>query len=167
MKAPDPILRTRDPELQDWVDRVNLILNAGKYEFFVTNTVPTEQANVGEQKVYQSDDGTLRRFYVFINGIWCSINFSSSGDVSTGAFGDRILDDDKNTGIFTQFTTNEDRLRHYSAGVYVMAVDTYGIQIASDYKMVFDGLGGDTYWTYSSASSYLQCYINGTLRMEM
>lgn len=167
MKAPDPLLRTRDPELQDWVDRVNLILNSGKYEFFVTNTIPTERANQGEQKVYTSDDGTLRRFYVYIQGVWCLINFDSSGNVTTSGFSDHIIDSDGNTLVHTQYTSNEDRIRVYAQGVYVVAIDTYAIQIAPSYKMVFDGLGGDTYWTYSSASTYLQAYVNGNLRMEM
>ena len=148
---------------------MNLILNAGKYEFPITSSVPTQQSNSGEQFVYTATSGTAtdRRFYVYIEGVWCAINFSSSGAVSAGGFGDRIVDDDGNTGIFTQFTANEDRLRHYSAGTYIAAMDTYGIQIAPDYKMVFNGLGGTTYWTYSTASTYLQAYINGTLRMEM
>lgn len=169
MKSPDPLLRVKDAELSEWVDRINLILNSGKYETRVLNTEATEAtlANEGESYIYASDDGTIRKLKFYINGVWATINFTSSGAVSAGGFGDRILDDDGNTGIFTQFTSNEDRLRHYSNGSYVMAVDTYGIQVAPTYKVVFDGLGGDTYWTYSSASSYMQCYLNGTLRMEM
>ena len=169
MKAPDPLLKVRDVELWDWIDRVNLILNTGKYEFAVYDTVPDTGAiaNEGEQLVYASPDGAIRRFYVFIDGIWCLINFTTSGEVSTGAFGDRIIDNDANTGIFTQFTTNEDVLRHYSNGSYIVAMDTYGIQIAAGYKYVYDGLAGDTYCTYSTASVYLQFYLNGTLRMEM
>jgi hypothetical protein len=168
IKTPDPLLRIRDPELQDWIDYTNLVINSGKYEFPITTSVPTQQANSGEQFVYTASDGTSdRRFYVYIAGQWCRIDFNTDGSVNAGGFGDRILDDDANTGIFTQFVANEERLRHYSNGVYVVAIDTYGLQMANEYKLVFDGLGGDTYWTYSTASTYLQAYVNGTLRMEI
>ena len=168
MKAPDPLLRTKDPELWDWIDRVNLILNSGKYEFFITNVIPTERANNGEQKIYASDDSSIRRFYVYIQGVWCLINFDTGGNVTTGGFGDHIIDANGDTLVHTDYNhVNEDIVRTYSRGVYVMAVDTYGLQIAPAYKVVFDGLAGDTYWTYSSASTYMQCYLNGTLRMEM
>ena len=168
MKANDPLIRIKDPELLDWVDRISLILNSGKYEFPITTTVPTQQANNGEQFVYTASTGsTDRRFYVYIGGQWNRIDFKGDGTVDAGGFGDRILDTDQNTGIFTQFVANEERLRHYANGTYIVAMDTYGVQLAADYKLVFDGLGGDTYVTYSTASTYLQAYVNGTLRMEM
>lgn len=175
MKAPDPILKVKDFELWDWVEYVNIILNSGKYEFPLTTTVPTLRANTGEQYVFTSGVGTgqFRRFYVYIDNIWCFIGFDSAGNVIGGSGGtgasDHIIDPDGNTLVHTNFTGGgaEDRVRFYSAGAYVVAVDTYGLQIAPEYKMVFDGLGGDTYWTYSTASTYMQCYLNGTLRMEM
>ena len=167
MKLPDPLLRTRDPELQDWVDRTNLVLNSGKYEFFVTNVIPTERANQGEQKVYTSDDGTLRRFYVYIQGVWCLINFDSSGNVTSTGFGDHIINKSGNTLVHTEYTNAEDYVRIYTHGVYVVRVDTYGISVAPTYKIAFNGIDGNTYWTYSSASAYMQCYVSGNIRMEM
>jgi len=167
MKSPDPLLRIRDAELQDWVDAVNFILNAGKYEFAITTSVPTHRANSGEQFVYTASDGTTdRRFYVYIGNQWCRIDFDADGNAGSG-FTDHIIDSDGDTLVHTQFVQGENLIRTYSKGVYVTAVDTYGFQIAPMYKMVFDGLGGTTYWTYSSASSYMQCYLNGSLRMEM
>ncbi len=167
-KLPDPLLKIKDPELWDWIDANNYIINGGHYQFPLVTTIPSGRSNDGEQRIYATGD--VRAFYVYINGVWCVINFDSTGAI-TGAggsgFGDHIIDNDGNTLVHTQFVSNEDRIRTYTAGVYVMAVDTYGLQIAPAYKMVFDGLGGDTYWTYSSASSYMQCYLNGTLRMEM
>ena len=174
MKIPDPLLRVKDHELWDWIDYVGIVINGGKYEFPLTTTIPTQVANSGEQFVFTAGTGTaaFRRFYVFINNVWCFIGFNSAGGVtggSGGGGGDHIIDPDGNTLVHTNFTGGgaEDRIRTYCAGVYVMAIDTYGVQIAPEYKMVFDGLGGDTYWTYSSASTYMQCYLNGTLRMEM
>ena len=166
-KLPDPILKFRDPELIDWIDATNFVINTGRYQFPVVNQVPTEQSNSGEQRVYASDDGTLRRFYVYIGGQWNQINFDGFGNVTTSGFSDHIIDASGDTLVHTEFTANEDRIRHYSKGVYVVAIDTYALQIASGYKMVFNGLGGTTYWTYSSASTYMQCYVNGSLRMEM
>jgi len=168
LKVQEPLLKVRDPELWEFVDRVSLILNAGKYEFPITSSVPTQRANAGEQFVYANLQNTDRRFYVYIQGVWCRIDFNSDGTISAGTgIPDRILDSDQNTGIFTQFVSGEERLRHYSNGVYVVAIDTYGLQMAPAYKAVFDGLAGTTYWTYSSASSYMQFYENGNLRMEM
>ena len=46
-------------------------------------------------------------------------------------------------------------------------MDTYGLQVSAGYKIVLDGLAGNTYWTYSSASVYMQGYVDGTLRIEM
>ena len=146
-----------------------MVINAGKYQTPVYNTESNEAAlaNEGESYIYASDDNATRKLKFYINGVWATINFTSSGQVTTGGFGDHIVDADGNTLVHTEFTTDENRIRTYCNGVYVVAVDTYGMQVASDYKVVFDGLGGDTYWTYSSGSTYMQAYINGTLRMEM
>ena len=167
-KLPDPILKVRDPELWDWIDATNFVINAGHYQFPLVTTIPDYRSNDGEQRVYISEDGALRRFYVYIQGVWNAINFDSSGQIITSGFGDHIIDADGDTLVHTDFNhVDEDIIRTYSKAVYVMAVDTYGLQIAPAYKVVFDGLAGDTYWTYSSASTYMQCYLNGTLRMEM
>ena len=166
-KIPDPILRVRDPELWDWVDATNFVINAGHYEFPITNTIPTYQSNNGEQRVYASDDGTLRRFYVYINGQWNNISFDGSGNILTTGFGDHIINKSGNTLVHTEYTNAENQVRFYSNGVYVVNVDTYGISMPSAYKVAFNGLDGNTYWTYSSASTYMQCYVNGNLRMEM
>lgn len=166
-KAPYPLLRTRDPELQDWVDSVNFIINAGHYQFPIVTTIPDYRSNDGEQRVYTSADGSVRTFYVYIGSVWNAINFNSSGGVVSSGFGDHIINQSGNTLVHTEFTNAENLIRIYSNGFYVVNINTYGLQVAADYKVVFDGLGGDTYWTYSSASTYMQCYLNGTLRMEM
>lgn len=172
MKLPDPLLKTKDPELSDWIDRANLLINSGKYEFPIYDGEPSAgQANEGESLVtnYTDTSGNIvRNLEVYISGVWCTIAFDSTGSVSAGGFTDRIIDADNNTGIFTQFNNvNENILRHYSNGVYVVAIDTYGIQVASEYKISFNGSLGNTYWTYSTASSYMQCFVNGSVRMEM
>ena len=174
-RIPDPVLRIRDFELWDWIDSVQYIINGGHYSFPLVTTVPDYRSNDGEQRIYSVTTGTTtdRRFYIYINGIWCVINFDSGGNIIGGSGGtgasDHIIDPDGNTLVHTNFTGGgaEDRIRMYAASTYVVAVDTYGLQIAPEYKMVFDGLGGDTYWTYSTASTYMQCYLNGSLRMEM
>ena len=173
-KVPDPLIKIKDFELWEWIDGVNYVLNGGHYSFPLVTTVPDYQSNEGEQRIYSVTTGTTteRRFYIYIGGRWVVINFDSAGNVvsgSGGGGGDHIIDADGNTLVHTDFIGggSEDRIRFYSAGVYVAAVDTYGLQVASEYKVVFDGLGGDSYWTYSTASTYMQCSLNGTLRMEM
>lgn len=166
-KAPYPLLRTRDPELQDWVDSLNFIVNAGHYQFGVTNTIPDYRSNTGESRVYISSDGLTRALYVYIDTGWVSIPFDANGNVVSSGFGDHIINKSGNTLVHTEYTNAEDQVRFYTHGAYVVNINTYGLQVAPEYKVVFDGLGGDTYWTYSSASTYMQCYLNGTLRMEM
>ena len=158
MKIPDTTIRVRDRELVDFLDTAQTILNRGLYEFRTFDAVPDWPANEGESGIFTS--GTALALAVHINSNWSLIGFNSLGTLV-------LFDADGDTGITPEFTPDEDVLRFYSFGTYVVAMDTYGIQISSGYKMVFDGLAGDTYWTYSSASTYLQAYVNGTLRMEM
>lgn len=121
--------------------------------------------NEGESFILATGD--TRSLDVLINGVLCTINFTSSGAVSAGGLGDRIVDADGNTAVITEFTSNEDVVRFYSNGAYVMAVSTYGLQVASGYKIAFNGLGGNSYVTYNSSNQYVQTYINGALRMEI
>lgn len=166
MKLPDPILRSRDSELSDWIDYCNLVINTGKYEFPIYSEEPgSTKANEGESLIVSNGD--TRKLEVYINGVWCTINFDGSGAVNAGGFGDRILDSDGNTGIFSEFATDENVLRFYSNGVYEMAMSTAGLQVASGFPFVMDGLGGDTKMVYNSTTSYLEFHLNGTKRMEM
>lgn len=166
MKLPDPILKTRDPELLDWIDATNLLINSGKYEFPIQSDEPgTTKANEGESIVVAT--GETRKLEVYINGLWCTINFTTGGAVSAGGLSDRIVDADGNTAVITEFSSNEDVVRFYANGAYVMAVSTYGLQIASGYKIAFNGLAGNSYVTYNSSNQYVQTYINGALRMEI
>ncbi len=158
MIVPDTVIKIKDLELVEFMDYVQTILNRGLYEFRTFDATPDWTANEGENGILVTGD-TLG-LYVHINSTWTLIAFNSIGTLT-------LFDADGDPGITPEFTADEDVLRFYSAGTYVVAIDTYGIQVNPAYKMVFDGLGGDTYWTYSSASTYLQCHVNGTLRMEM
>jgi len=142
----------------DFIDYTQTLLNRGLYEFRTFAAVPDWAANQGENGVLVS--GSTLALYVHMNSVWTAIGFNLLGTLT-------LFDADGDTGITPEATADEDILRFYSAGTYCAALDTYGLQFSAGYKVVFDGLAGTTYWTYSSASAYLQCYISGTLRMEM
>lgn len=166
MKPPDPLLKVKDTELWDWVDSINLILSTGKYEFPIYSEQPGDTlANEGESLIVST--GTTRELQVYINGVWATIAFDSAGAVSSGGLSDRITDADANTGVFTEFTADENVIRFYSNGIYEVAISTAGLTLASGYPIVFDGLGGNTTLSYDSATQYLQFYLDGVLRMEL
>ena len=158
MKIPDTTIRIRDLELQEYLDYNQTVINRGLYEFRTFDAVPDWTANEGENGILAS--GSTLAMYVHINSTWTKLNFNSLGTFV-------IFDADGDTGITPEFTTDEDVLRFYSFGTYVVAMDTYGLQVSAGYKIVLDGLAGNTYWTYSSASVYMQGYVDGTLRIEM
>jgi len=158
MKVPDTVVKIRDLELIEFMDYTQTIINRGLYEFRVFDTAPDWLANDGEQGVLSS--GSTLALYVHINGVWAAIGFNSFGTMA-------LWDADGDTGITPEFSADEDVLRFYSFGTYVVAMDTYGIQVSPEYKMVFNGLAGNVYWTYSSASAYLQGYVDGAIRIEM
>lgn len=161
MKVFDVVLRTKDPELQDFVDNVQILLNSGRYEFRVINEVPTWSANEGESVFYSS--GTDRRLYCYINGQWCYVGYSSGGS----AYGSYIINAEGDTAVFTEYTAAEKILRFYANNVYVMRITSTSVDVASGIPVVFDGTTESTYWKYNATSHYLEGYVEGILRMEL
>ena len=159
-------MKVRDVELWNWIDTANLVMNSGRYEFPIYSaTLATYQINDGESFIVST--GTVRQLTVRINSVLCSINFNSSGKVSGTGLGDRITDTDGNTGVFTEFTSDENIIRFYSNGVYVAALNTAGLSVAAGFPIVMEGLGGDTYRVYNATTQYIQWFLNGAIRMEI
>lgn len=88
MKLPDAVIHTRDPELQEWMDYVSLILNNGRYQLRVVDEVPTHTTHEGEFLLYASGD--TRELYAYVNSQWVKISWATTGGISeiTGVFGD-------------------------------------------------------------------------------
>ena len=158
MKLPDSVIKTRDFALIEHMEDVQAILNNGLYEMRIFGSIPSWAANDGENGIYVS--GSIRQMYFHLNGVWCSLGFSSSGSL-------QLFDSDVNTGITPEFTTNEDVIRFYTAGAYNFSMGTYGMTIASGLPLYLDGVGGDTYWVYDTSTSYLTGYSDGTKRIEL
>ena len=158
MMVPDVVLKIKDLQLTDHVDSVQAILNNGLYQTRVLTVVPTWSANEGESAI--SAIGTARDLYYHINSVWTRITFNSLGSMV-------LFDSDNDTGITPEFSSDEDVLRFYTAGIFNFAMGTYGFALASNLPVMFDGTVGDYNWVYDSATGYMQAYTNGNLRMEM
>lgn len=170
MKIPEALIKVKDGELVEWVDLVTFLLNAGKYSTPIYEGEPDSRSiNEGESFIIAT--GETRKLEVMINGVLCSINFTPTGSVSTANFGnslgDRILDSDANTAVITEFTANEDMIRMYVAGQFVVAVNTLGMAVSSGYPIRMNGIEGNTYLVNNTSAVYLQHYVDGVLRMEM
>lgn len=158
MKVPDSVIKIKDIELVEFMDYVQAILNNGLYEMRIFGTIPDWTANDGENGIYVS--GSIRQMYFYLNGVWCSLGFSSSGSL-------QLFDADLNTGITPEFTVNEDVIRFYTAGYYNFSMSTAGFAVAAGLPVFFDGVGGDSYWVYDTVTNYLTGYADGVKRLEL
>ena len=158
MKVPDAFLRTKDLALREVIDAVTAILNLGLYQMRVVDSVPTWAANQGETAIYYTGD--TRALYFQVNSQWCSIGFNTLGTMI-------LSDADQDTFITPEATADEDILRYYVGGIYKFAMGSVGFAMAAGTPVVFDGIDGNTTWSYNSATAYLQAHVDGTLVMEM
>lgn len=78
-------------EVLDWMDNVRLVLNNGRYQQRVIDSIPTWSTHSGETLLYQSD--TVRRQYAYINDQWCYFGFVDSdgtilvdGEIEIGSY---------------------------------------------------------------------------------
>ncbi len=158
MKIPDVVIKTKDLELSEFIDYTQAVINNGLYEMRIFGGVPDFQANDGENGIFVS--GSVRQLYFFLNGVWSSIGFNSLGTLV-------LFDKDADTGITPEFTVDEDVIRFYTAGFYNFAMGTFGLAIAQELPLLFDGPTGDTYWVYTTTDNYLKGYVDGVKRIEM
>ena len=169
MKVEDYTPRTRDIELWDFMDNVQIILNNGLYEFRLVMSVPSWSAQEGESCVYwtvgtSTTLGANRRFYIYINGVWTTLAYSS------GAGGAIICDADGDTGLTPEWSADEDVIRYYVQDTYAFSMSSLGFGVLQDRGVCFNG---PTFGTaaqkmvYVSSSSYLTLFTNGSVRMEM
>ena len=172
MKLPDIEFKYRnDPGLLEWSDHVRIILNLGRYQFRIVGGVPDWTADSGEAVIYAS--GNIRRLYVYIDGSWDYIGWDSEGYIENAGTPGEMWDDDEDTGIQTQESTDEDILRFDtgdtaggSAGERA-TIDYLGLALTSGLRVTLDGRTGDTYSRYNSTSEYMEFYVDGTKRLEM
>lgn len=148
--------------MQDFMDHTMFILNNGLYQFTVINATPAWDANDGEAILYSS--GTTRALYFYINGQWVNITW---GNNSSAPFALALVDSDEDTLVEVEKYTDEDKIRFTTTAVLRALIDSEGLAIMEDTKLVFDGVGGDTYWKFNSTSAYLEGWINGGKRIEL
>ena len=177
MKVEDYTPRTRDIELWDFMDNVQVILNNGLYEFRLVSSTPNWQAQQGESAIYYtvattSGLGSNKRLYVYINNAWVSMSFGSG----SGYSGAILSDTDGDTGITPEWSADEDVIRFYVDNTYAFSMSSLGFGIQSDKSLWLDGVTGtarNTYWTCTTNTAstggykYLRGYIDGKLRVEM
>lgn len=158
MKVPDAVIKVKDLDLVEMLDSIQTILNNGLYEMRIFSSIPDWIANDGESGIYVSGD--IRQLYFSLNGIWTSIGFNSLGTLV-------LFDNDGDTGITPEATTDEDILRFYTAGYYNFAMGTFGFAMAAGLPIFFDGINGDTRWVYDTSDNYLKGYVDNIKRIEM
>jgi len=74
-KIDDYEIRGVSREIGDFVEDITTLLNKGKYAHSFLKTAPTWTARDGEAVVFKS--GNTRRFYLYLNNEWNSIEFNS------------------------------------------------------------------------------------------
>jgi hypothetical protein len=85
-----------------------------------------------------------------------------------------IHDADKDTRIDVEKYYDEDKIRMDTAGVERVVIDENGfeqkigdIAVQENEKVMFNGIGGDTYWVHNPVTDYFEAWVNGSKRMEM
>jgi len=155
----------KDLSLADVLNSLQTIINNGRYQMRVVTAPPDWIGDDGEHLMYVN--GQTRRLYIYdaTNGTWHYLEWTGSGSIN--AWGDRILDDARTTGIFTQYVKNEQTLRFYINNLYVFSINAQGVSINSDFPISFDGLNGNTFMKYNSSTAYFEIWTDGVKRMEM
>ena len=83
MQVADVELKDRDPELNDFVDNVQQILNNGKYQFAVVDSTPSYVGSQGESVLVAGNPSSpnTQQLFTSINGQWNYISFGTTGAV--------------------------------------------------------------------------------------
>jgi hypothetical protein len=83
MTVADVEIKDKDPELNDFIDNVQQILNNGKYQFNVVDSVPTYVGDQGETTIVAGNPSSpnTQQLYTYANGQWNYISFGQSGAV--------------------------------------------------------------------------------------
>lgn len=158
MKVPDTVIKIKEIELRDFIDVVQTIINNGLMEMRIFTAIPTWTANDGETGIYVN--GAIRQLYFYLNGVWASIGFSSTGSL-------QLFDANGDTGITPEYSPNEDVIRFYTFGQYNFSMSTAGFAVAPGLPVMFNGVTGGTQWVYDTSDNYLKGYVDGIKRMEM
>ena len=168
MKIPSVEIRTKDAELVDWMDNTASLLNNGRYQYRVLSTIPDWTANEGEAVLYHS--GSDRRLYIYMGGQWCYAAWITTSGIFEMSM---IQDANHDTRVMTEKTANEDKVRVDTAGTERVVIDSSGVDVktgdlvvASGGKIGYEGISGDSYWKYNSATTYMELYTNGELRLQ-
>ena len=153
----------------DFYDYTRIILNDGRYEFRIIVEEPNWVGNEGEAVAYAA--GNDRRFYIYINGAWVMLAWVTGGGPLKIS---KILDDDEDTKVDCEETTDEDKVRIDTGGTERVVVDSSGVDVktgdlvvASGGKIGYEGISGDSYWKYNSGTTYMELYTNGELRLQV
>ena len=73
MKLEEVVIPGAHPQLRDFVEQTQNLLNNGKYQMEVVDTIPTHTTEEGCTLLYAS--GTVRRLYAYINAQWNYFGF--------------------------------------------------------------------------------------------
>lgn len=165
MRIPDITLKRKiDPGIQDFMDYTMFILNDGLYQFRVIDGTPAWEADNGEAVLYSDTDTGTRKLYFYVDGQWVAITWSG-GSASPIALA--LVDTDEDTLVEVEKYDDEDKIRFSAGGTEIAAIDSAGLALTSEFKLILDGVAGDTYWKYNSTSGYLEGYVDGSKRVEM
>ncbi|KKL94867.1 hypothetical protein LCGC14_1860360, partial [marine sediment metagenome] len=122
-----------------------------------------------------SDGSTIFRLY-FKTHLGEFRRLGSLGDDGTPSAGDAIMisDTDADTIVNTEESADEDKVRIDTGGTERVVIDSTGVDVSgidlavdSGQKILLEGLGSDTYFTYNSGTAYLEVYLDGTKRLEL
>ena len=84
-----------------------------------------------------------------------------------------MTDTDGDTQIQLEESADEDKCRIDTGGSEIVVIDSNGVDVktgdlvvASGGKIGYEGISGDSYWKYNSATTYMELYTNGELRLQ-
>jgi len=91
-----------------------------------------------------------------------------------GGFSWKIQDNDGDTVVTTEYFSNDNKVRSWTAGTARSILDASGydqltgdITVQSSGHIGLDGMQGGTYWVYNANSHYLEGWVDGTKRVEL
>ena len=87
---------------------------------------------------------------------------------------DGLRDLDGDTQVQVEESPDEDKVRIDTGGTERVVIDASGadfktgaVTVVSGQKIGYEGMAGDTYWAYNAGNTYLECYVNGELRLQV
>ena len=195
MKVDEFVIKRADRNVREFVDQATIIFNYGKYSAQVVTTPPQWVARNGEFVFFQSSTSSGNRVYFYALNQWNWMAGSPSGGGTPDATfvtlstndnltQERVLTQSSNIIIVDNGSNSTVQIAVNPPGSNAMVIwnssnvlgaDSGFLYVANSAVLVGTGTslvfnansGSNTRMVYTISNTYLEFYLNGSIRLQM